>query len=92
MISTIILRCDFLQGKRCVGEILYLSQPLVHLAVMGVCGDRSWSPFLTSLAMDTSSLVLHGELDSLTQEERSELVRRRLALLAYILRYDGAEI
>ena len=79
---------DNVQGKRCVGEILYLSQPLVHLAVMGVCGDRSWSPFLTSLAMDTSSLVLHGspELESHTQEERAELVRRRLALLAYILR------
>ena len=53
---------------------------------MGVTGSRSWIPFLTSLAMDTSSLVLHGDLDSLTQEERSELVRRRLALLAYILR------
>ena len=79
---------DNIQGKRCIGEILYLSQPLVHLAVMGVCGSRSWSPFLTSLAMDTSSLVLHGslELGSLTQDERAELVRRRLALLAYILR------
>ena len=79
---------DNVQGKRCVGEILYLSQPLVHLAVMGVCGDRSWSPFLTSLAMDTSSLILHGspELEGHTQEERAELVRRRLALLAYILR------
>ena len=77
---------DNVQGKRCIGEILYLSQPLVHLAVMGVCGSRSWSPFLTSLAMDTSSLVLHGSLESLTQEERTELIRRRLALLAYILR------
>ena len=69
-----------------MGEVLYLSQPLVHLAVLGIYGQRSWSPFLTSLAMDTSSLVLHGALDGLTQEERSELVRRRLALLAYILR------
>ena len=76
----------YVKGKRYVGEVLYLSQPLVHLAVLGIYGQRSWSPFLTSLAMDTSSLVLHGALNSLTQEERSELVRRRLALLAYILR------
>ena len=74
------------KGKRYVGEVLYLSQPLVHLAVLGVWGDKAWSPLLTSLALDTASLVLHGGLESLTHEERGELIRRRLALLAYILR------
>ena len=36
--------------------------------------------------MDCSSLSLHGPLDSLADRERSELVRRRLALLSYLLR------
>ena len=79
-----LLRC--VQGRRYVGEILYLCQPLVHLAALGVCGPGAWSPFLTSLALDTSSLVLHGDLETLAPGERSELLRRRLALLAYILR------
>ena len=36
--------------------------------------------------MDCSSLSLHGPLDSLTDRERREVVRRRLALLSYLLR------
>ena len=75
-----------LQGVRRVAELLHLLQPLTHLTSLAVCGPASWTPFLLSLAMDCSSLSLHSQEENLTDREGRELLRRRLALLSYLLR------
>lgn len=40
------------------GEILHISRPLAHLALMGLLGTKSWLPYMTSLLMDISSLYM----------------------------------
>jgi len=77
-----------LDSRGRAGELLYTLQPLAHLAAMGVCGPASWTPFLLSLAVDCSSQALHWPASqaSLDREEQQELARRRMALLAYLLR------
>lgn len=40
------------------GEILHISRPLAHLALMGLLGTKSWLPYMTSLIMDISSLYM----------------------------------
>ena len=48
--------------------------------------QRSWKPWLLSLAMDLVSLQLHGGLLRWRSKEKSEIVRRRVTLLLYLLR------
>ncbi|XP_011409059.1 PREDICTED: peroxisomal membrane protein PEX16-like [Amphimedon queenslandica] len=48
--------------------------------------ESSWKPWLVSLAMDVISLHLHGGLVHFKTSEPSEMLRRRLVLLLYLLR------
>ena len=41
-----------LDGRRVLGEVLYLLEPVVHLAARARFGERSWKPFSISLACD----------------------------------------
>ena len=75
-----------MQGKRRVAEILHLLQPLAHLSSLAVFGQNSWKPLILSLVLDCSSLSLHGQAEVLSERERREVVRRRMALLQYLLR------
>ena len=75
-----------MQGKRKVAEILHILQPLAHLSSLAVFGQNSWKPLILSLVLDCSSLSLHSQAECLTERERRELVRRRMALLFYLLR------
>lgn len=47
-----------LTERQLYGEILHITRPLAHLALMGAFGTRSWLSYLTSMAMDLSSLHL----------------------------------
>jgi peroxin-16 len=54
---------------------------------MFVFQQKSWKPWLVSLLMDIASLHLHGGLRQFTSPRgKSEVVRRRLVLLLYLLR------
>ena len=75
-----------MQGKRRVAEFLHLLQPLTHLSSLAMFGPTSWAPLLLSLVVDCSSLSLHCQAETLTERERREVARRRLALLQYLLR------
>ena len=59
-----------------------------HPPVVSMFGfsQRSWKPWLLSLAMDLVSLQLHGGLLRWRSKEKSEIVRRRVSLLLYLLR------
>lgn len=47
-----------LTEKQLYGEIIHISRPMVHLALMGIFGTQSWISYFASIAMDTSSLYL----------------------------------
>ena len=47
-----------LTERQLYGELLHITRPLAHLALMGTFGTKSWLSWLTSLAMDVSSLYL----------------------------------
>lgn len=47
-----------LTEKQIYGELLHISRPIAHLALMGAFGTKSWLSYLTSFAMDISSLYL----------------------------------
>lgn len=49
--------------------------------------QTSWKPWLLSLTLDLASLQLHGGLLRWrSKENQSEIVRRRVSLLLYLLR------
>lgn len=56
------------------------------VASMFTFSEHSWKPWLFSLAMDLISLQLHGGLLRWQAKEKSEIVRRRVSLLLYLMR------
>lgn len=47
-----------LSERQLYGELLHITRPIAHLALMGAFGTKSWISYFTSLAMDLSSLHL----------------------------------
>ena len=86
-------------GDHCLvaGEVLHVVRPLVYVAMLRRYGARSWTPWLTSLAVEVSSTVLTSAGGRLQQRkpskqpvwseaEQRELLRRKLLLLYYLIR------
>lgn len=70
-----------------LAELLHISRPLVHIFSMMVFQQSSWKPWLISLLMDVISLHLHGGLLKYKKNsESSEILRRRVVLLLFLLR------
>lgn len=81
-----------LSSRRLFAESLYISRPLLHVSSMFLFGQVSWKPWLISCGVDVTSLALMGDPSDLNEEEKSELSRRTLLLLLYLLRspfYDN---
>jgi len=51
-------RSACLTEKQLYGELLHITRPVAHLALMGALGTKSWIAYLTSLFMDVSSIYL----------------------------------
>jgi len=75
-----------LSGSHIAGEILHISRPLVHLLSTFVCGRSSWKPWLLAGVTDVSSVALSSDARHLNTREKSEVRRRTLLLLLYLLR------
>lgn len=88
-----------LTDRQIYGELIHISRPLAHLALMGAFGTKSWISYFTSVAMDISSLYLVRTPIPLSQDgqplpdefkfnlnERMELGQRASSLLLYMLR------
>uniref|UniRef100_A0AAR2KQP8 Peroxisomal membrane protein PEX16 n=1 Tax=Pygocentrus nattereri TaxID=42514 RepID=A0AAR2KQP8_PYGNA len=70
-----------------IAESLYISRPLVHLACLGLCGRRSWKPWLISGLLEiTSFSLLSDTTKPLNHREKAEMRRRAFLLLYYLLR------
>ncbi|XP_030622062.1 peroxisomal biogenesis factor 16 isoform X1 [Chanos chanos] len=69
-----------------MAEALYIGRPLVHLACLGLCGKRSWKPWLISGLLEITSFALLSDIKTLSRRERAEMRRRAFLLLYYLLR------
>ncbi|XP_062861194.1 peroxisomal biogenesis factor 16 [Trichomycterus rosablanca] len=70
-----------------IAESLYIARPLVHLAALGLCGKRSWKPWLISGILEiTSFSLLSDTTKTLNRCEKAEMRRRAFLLLYYLLR------
>lgn len=75
-----------LHGLPLLGELLHISRPVIHLSCLLRWGQRSWKPWLASLAVDLANLFLLSKLDRLNIREEQEIHRRSGLLLLYLLR------
>ncbi|KAJ8340525.1 hypothetical protein SKAU_G00351580 [Synaphobranchus kaupii] len=69
-----------------IAESLFIGRPLVHLLCLGLCGRKSWKPWLISGLLEVTSFSLMSETKSLNRLERAEMRRRAFLLLYYLLR------
>ncbi|KAG7283723.1 hypothetical protein CRUP_034347 [Coryphaenoides rupestris] len=73
-----------------IAESLYISRPLVHrltaVLCLGLCGKRSWKPWLISGLLEVSSFSLFSETKFQNRWERAETRKRTFLLLYYLLR------
>uniref|UniRef100_A0A8C1ENY7 Peroxisomal membrane protein PEX16 n=2 Tax=Cyprinus carpio TaxID=7962 RepID=A0A8C1ENY7_CYPCA len=69
-----------------IAESLYIARPLVHLASLGICGKRSWKPWIISGLLEITSFSLLSDFKTLNRRERAEMRRRAFLLLYYLLR------
>ncbi|XP_065912076.1 peroxisomal membrane protein PEX16-like isoform X2 [Dysidea avara] len=81
-----------LSTQQIISECLHCCRPLIHLFSMFVFGQKSWKPWLISMVIDIINLQSFQRVTKLTSSEKSEVLRRRLLLLLYLLRspfYDN---
>ncbi|XP_073706629.1 peroxisomal biogenesis factor 16 [Garra rufa] len=69
-----------------IAESLYIARPLVHLASLGICGKRSWKPWIISGLLEITSFSLLRDMKTLNRRERAEMRRRAFLLCYYLLR------
>ncbi|CAL8352496.1 unnamed protein product [Merluccius merluccius] len=69
-----------------IAESMYISRPLVHLLCLGLCGKRSWKPWIISGVLEVSSFSLLSETKFQNRWERAETRKRTFLLLYYLLR------
>ncbi|XP_014522944.1 peroxisome biogenesis protein 16 [Vigna radiata var. radiata] len=80
-----------------IGEVLFISRPLVYVLFIRKYGIRSWTPWFLSLAIDcignsflsivTSSVVGGKEqVFHLSAPEKDEVKRRKLLFVLYLMR------
>ncbi|TRY64684.1 hypothetical protein DNTS_006393 [Danionella cerebrum] len=69
-----------------IAESLYIARPLLHLASLGLCGKRSWKPWIISGLLEITSFSLLSDIKVLNRRERAEMRRRAFLLLYYLLR------
>lgn len=67
-------RSATLTDRQLYGEVLHITRPLAHLALMGAFGIKSWLSFFASIAMDVSSLYLVRSPLPLTMPEEQSLL------------------
>ncbi|ALC44784.1 Pex16 [Drosophila busckii] len=74
-------------------EYLYIAKPLIHLASMGLFGQRSWKQYMIALSIDLYSVHLYRQQRHLmSKQQKLELSRRSVNLIYYLVRspfYDN---
>uniref|UniRef100_A0A8C1MNH7 Peroxisomal membrane protein PEX16 n=1 Tax=Cyprinus carpio TaxID=7962 RepID=A0A8C1MNH7_CYPCA len=92
-VAKAILRCLLLfwykSGIQTSPPIIPLdrnSQLCSHGEILGICGKRSWKPWIISGLLEITSFSLLSDIKTLNRRERAEMRRRAFLLLYYLLR------
>lgn len=72
------------RSDHAAAEILHVARPLAQLCLLRLFGWRSWKAWGCSLAIDMSAIALVKRPE--TMDEATELRRRQLNLLLYLVR------
>ncbi|XP_029438008.1 peroxisomal biogenesis factor 16 isoform X2 [Rhinatrema bivittatum] len=72
--------------QQTLAESVNIARPLAHLLGLATWGQKSWKPWLLSGILDVTSLSLLSNVKELNPRERTEIRRRSLLLLFYLLR------
>lgn len=80
------IRSTDLNLNQITAEAVYITRPLVHLLSLGICGKKSWKPWLLSAFLELSSFAVLNDTKFQTRWERAEMKRRSFLLLYYLLR------
>ena len=75
-----------LNNQEKTAELAFILRPIAHLSSMFVFGEKSWKPWLLSMAIDVSSLHCLQSKKVLYKMERDELFKRKASMLVYLLR------
>ncbi|KAH8307249.1 hypothetical protein KR044_008432 [Drosophila immigrans] len=68
-------------------EYLYIAKPLVHLAAMGLFGQRSWKQYAIALSFDLYSVHVYRQHRHLmSKQQKLELSRRCVNLMYFLVR------
>lgn len=68
-------------------EYLYIAKPLIHLAAMGLFGQKRWKQYIVSLSLDLASIrMYHQHRQQMSKEQKLELSRRCINFLLYLVR------
>uniref|UniRef100_A0A9J8AKR9 Peroxisomal membrane protein PEX16 n=1 Tax=Cyprinus carpio carpio TaxID=630221 RepID=A0A9J8AKR9_CYPCA len=70
------------------GEMSYkrTTSVLIFEMILGICGKRSWKPWIISGLLEITSFSLLSDIKTLNRRERAEMRRRAFLLLYYLLR------
>lgn len=78
---------DATQDKqRYLAEVLHIMRPISHLSSMIAFKSNSWKQFLIPLFIDTLSLTLINGTKDLSQSQKTEVRRRLILMLYYLIR------
>ncbi|KAL7731885.1 hypothetical protein ACLKA6_017458 [Drosophila palustris] len=74
-------------------EYLYIAKPLIHLAAMGLFGQRSWKQYMIAFSIDLYSVHVYRQHRHLmSKQQKLELSRRCINLMYFLVRspfYDN---
>lgn len=74
-------------------EYLYIAKPLIHLAAMGLFGQRSWKQYMIAFSIDLYSVHIYRQHRHLmSKQQKLELSRRCINLMYFLVRspfYDN---
>lgn len=68
-------------------EYLYVAKPLLHLASIGIFGEKRWKQYVVALSLDLVSIRLYYKNRHLmSKQQKLEMSRRCINLLLYLMR------
>ncbi|KAJ7962281.1 Peroxisomal membrane protein PEX16 [Quillaja saponaria] len=96
-LSTILSEKGFRGALFMIGEVLFISRPLIYVLLIQKYGTRSWTPWFLSLAMDFIGMGILSNVTTsvaggnkkyfhISSSEKDEVKRRRLLFVLYLMR------
>ncbi|CAJ2657654.1 unnamed protein product [Trifolium pratense] len=96
-LSTILSKKGLRGALFFIGEVLFITRPLIYVLFIRQYGIRSWTPWFLSLAMDSISNIILSLITTtvagenqktihISAPEKDEVKRRKLLFVLYLMR------